>query len=48
MPTSSVYVCVEDGNGNKLIPGVVFAAGQTIPTETAKKLMVTLGILRCR
>ncbi len=43
VPTSSVYVCVEDGNGNKLIPGVVFAAGQTIPTETAKKLMVTLG-----
>ncbi len=43
VPTSSVYVCVEDGKGNKLIPGVIFAAGQTIPTETAKKLMVTLG-----
>ncbi len=43
VPTSSVYVCVEDGNGKKLIPGVIFAAGQTIPTETAKKLMVTLG-----
>ena len=43
VPTSSIYVCVEDGNGKKLIPGVVFAAGQTIPTETASKLMVTLG-----
>ena len=43
VPTSSVYVCVEDGNGKKLIPGVIFAAGQTIPTETANKLMITLG-----
>jgi len=43
VPTSSVYVCVEDGNGKKLIPGVIFAVGQTIPTETASKLMVTLG-----
>jgi cytoskeleton protein RodZ len=43
VPTSSIYVCVEDGNGKKLIPGVVFPAGATIPTETAPKLMVTLG-----
>jgi cytoskeleton protein RodZ len=43
VPTSSVYVCVEDGTGKKLIPGVIFAVGQTIPTETAGKLMVTLG-----
>jgi cytoskeleton protein RodZ len=43
VPTSSVYVCVEDGAGKKLIPGVIFAVGQTIPTETASKLMVTLG-----
>jgi len=43
VPTSSVYVCVEDGNGKKLIPGVIFGVGQTIPTETASKLMVTLG-----
>ena len=43
MPTSSLYVCVEDGNGNKLIDGVTYAAGQTIPTETAAKLMITLG-----
>jgi cytoskeletal protein RodZ len=43
VPTSTLYVCVEDGNGKKLIPGVTFAAGQTIPIETATKLMVTLG-----
>jgi cytoskeleton protein RodZ len=43
VPTSSLYVCVEDGNGNKLINGVTYAAGQTIPTETAAKLTVTLG-----
>jgi cytoskeletal protein RodZ len=43
VPTSSVYVCVEDGTGKKLIPGLIFAAGQTIPTETASKLMITLG-----
>jgi cytoskeletal protein RodZ len=43
VPTSSLYVCVEDGNGHKLINGVTYAAGQTIPTETAAKLMVTLG-----
>jgi cytoskeleton protein RodZ len=43
VPTSSVYVCVEDGNGKKLIPGVIFTSGQTIPTETAAKLKLTLG-----
>jgi cytoskeleton protein RodZ len=43
VPTSSVYVCVEDGTGKKLIPGLIFAVGQTIPTETASKLKVTLG-----
>ncbi|MBV8221632.1 MAG: helix-turn-helix domain-containing protein [Solirubrobacterales bacterium] len=43
VPTSSVYVCLEDGNGRKLIPGVIFTSGQTIPTETAAKLKLTLG-----
>ncbi len=41
--TSTLYVCVEDGNGKKLINGVTYAAGQAIPTQTAPKLMVTLG-----
>ncbi len=43
VPTSSVYVCVEDGAGKKLIPGEIFAVGQTIPTVTASKLKITLG-----
>jgi cytoskeletal protein RodZ len=42
-PTSTVYVCVEDGNGKKIVPGVTYAAGQQIPTATGKKLLVTLG-----
>ena len=41
--TSSVYVCVEDGSGKVLIHGVTYAAGQTIPTQTASKLLITLG-----
>jgi hypothetical protein len=43
VPTSPVYVCVEDGNGKRLIAGVTYSAGETIPTETAHKLLVTLG-----
>jgi cytoskeleton protein RodZ len=41
--TSLVYICVEDGNGKVLIPGVSYSAGQSIPTETASKLVMTLG-----
>ncbi len=41
--TSAVYVCVEDGTGKKLIPGVTFSAGESIPVETASKLLITLG-----
>jgi cytoskeleton protein RodZ len=43
VPTGTVYVCVVDGAGKKLIPGQIFNAGQTVPTETAPKLLVTLG-----
>jgi hypothetical protein len=38
-----VYVCLVDGNGTKLIPGQIFDQTQTIPTESAPKLMLTLG-----
>ena len=38
-----VYVCLVDGTGKKLIPGQIFNTGQTIPTETAPKLLLTLG-----
>jgi hypothetical protein len=43
VPTGQVYVCLVDGAGKKLIPGQIFGPGQTIPTETAPKLMLTLG-----
>jgi cytoskeleton protein RodZ len=42
-PTGSVYVCLVDGKGKKLIPGQIFAVGQRIPTRTASKLLLTLG-----
>ena len=43
VPTGTVYVCVVDGTGKKLVPGQIFSAGQTVPTETAPRLLVTLG-----
>jgi cytoskeleton protein RodZ len=42
-PTGPVYVCVVDGTGKKLIPGEIFNVGQTIPSETKPKLLITLG-----
>jgi hypothetical protein len=43
VPTGSLYVCLVDGQGRKLIAGKIFAAGQSIPTQTAPKLLLTLG-----
>jgi cytoskeleton protein RodZ len=43
VPTGTVYVCLVDGAGRKLIAGQIFSSGQTIPTETAPKLLLTLG-----
>jgi len=43
VPTAQVYVCLVDGRGKKLIPGQIFTAGQSIPVETASKLLLTLG-----
>jgi cytoskeleton protein RodZ len=43
VPTGSIYVCLVDGTGKKLIPGQIYASGQKIPTETASKLLLTLG-----
>lgn len=41
--TGTVYVCVVDGHGKKLIPGVIYSAGEAIPSEKAGKLLLTLG-----
>jgi cytoskeleton protein RodZ len=38
-----VYVCLVNGSGKKLISGQIFNVGQTIPTETSSKLLLTLG-----
>ncbi|HEY6399321.1 MAG TPA: helix-turn-helix domain-containing protein [Solirubrobacteraceae bacterium] len=43
VPTGAVYVCLVNGNRKTLIPGRIFNAGQTVPTETAGKLLLTLG-----
>jgi hypothetical protein len=43
VPTGTVYVCLVDGSGKKLIPGQIFSSGQTIPTQTASKMLLTLG-----
>jgi len=43
VPTGQVYVCLVDGAGKKLIDERIFTAGQTVPTETAPKFLLTLG-----
>ena len=48
-PTGQVYVCLDDGTGKKLIPGQIFGAGQTIPTETrAASCCSRSATTRCR
>jgi cytoskeleton protein RodZ len=42
-PTGTVYVCLVNTAGTKLIDEQTFDVGQTIPTETAPKLLLTLG-----
>ena len=43
IPTGTVYVCLVDGAGKKLINERTFTTGDQIPTETAPKLLLTLG-----
>jgi hypothetical protein len=43
VPTGTVYVCLVNGKGALLIPGRIFSSGQTIPTETGRRLLLTLG-----
>ena len=43
VPTDTVYVCLVNGSGNKLIDEQTYSPRQTIPTETAGKLLLTLG-----
>jgi cytoskeleton protein RodZ len=43
VPTGTVYVCLVNANGHQLIPGTTFSAGQTVPPQVAKTLLMTLG-----
>jgi hypothetical protein len=43
VPTAPVYVCLVNQAGDKLINEQTFTPGQQIPTETAPKLLLTLG-----
>ncbi len=43
VPTGAVYICLIDGRGKRLIPGEIFNVGQTIPTKSSSKLLLTLG-----
>lgn len=43
VPTGPVYVCLVNGGGKTLIPGVIYDVGQTIPTRSSSKLLLTLG-----
>jgi hypothetical protein len=43
VPTGTVYVCLVNGSGAKLINERTFTSADTIPTETAPSLLLTLG-----
>jgi len=43
VPTGAIYVCLVNGHGTKLINEQTFSAGQTIPSATAHRLLLTLG-----
>ena len=43
VPTGTVYVCLVNGSGVKLINERTFTTAEQIPTETAPSLLLTLG-----
>jgi hypothetical protein len=43
VPTGTVYVCLVNGAGAKLVNEQTFAAGAKIPSATAPSLLLTLG-----
>jgi Helix-turn-helix domain len=43
VPTSTVYVCLVNGHGTKLINERTFTAAQPVPSATAGRLLLTLG-----
>jgi hypothetical protein len=43
VPTGTVYVCLVNGAGAKLINQRTFTSGEQIPTQSAPSLLLTLG-----
>jgi cytoskeleton protein RodZ len=43
VPTGAVYICLVNGHGRKLIDGQQYSAGQKIPVQVARTLLLTLG-----
>jgi cytoskeleton protein RodZ len=43
VPTGAVYVCLVNGHGRKLIDGQQYAAGQKVPEQVGRTLLLTLG-----
>ena len=43
VPTGTVYVCLVDGTGHKLINEQTLSAGAAVPVQKAPKLLLTLG-----
>ena len=43
VPTGTVYVCLVDGTGRKLINEQTFPAGAQVPAQRGQRLLLTLG-----
>jgi cytoskeleton protein RodZ len=43
VPTGAVYVCLVNGHGHTLINGQQYDAGQKVPVQVGKTLLLTLG-----
>ena len=43
VPTGTVYICLVNGHGRKLINGQQYSAGQTVPVQSGRTLLLTLG-----
>jgi helix-turn-helix protein len=43
VPTGAVYVCLVDGRGRKLVPGVTLQPGGAARTYTGRRLLINIG-----
>jgi cytoskeletal protein RodZ len=43
VPTGTVYVCLVNGQGRQLIAGTTYSAGQAVPVQVGKTLLLTIG-----